>query len=61
MVHEALASLVWPKFGLFKNLKLVQKPCQSNDAVPTSLWLAAHYSKSRRITRAAADPAPAVR
>ncbi len=32
MVHEALASLVWPKFGLF-NLKLVQKPCQSNEAV----------------------------
>jgi|GEM_PF-3257096 len=33
MVHEALASLLWPKFGLFKNLKLVQKPCQSNEAV----------------------------
>jgi hypothetical protein len=33
MVHEALFSLAWPKFGLFKNLELVQKPCQSNEAV----------------------------
>src|SRR2546429_8813139 len=33
MVHEALFSLVWPKFCLFKNLELVQKPGQSNEAV----------------------------
>src|ERR1019366_10562727 len=33
MVHEALASHAWPKFGLSNNLKLVQKPCLSKEPV----------------------------
>jgi hypothetical protein len=54
MVHEALASLCLTQFGFFEELDLVVPP-------DTILWHPAYYSRSRRITRAAANPASVVR